>query len=196
MLVDILNADTLGLVEAKTVVQGVGMMDRMLKAADVSLVRGASICSGRYMIQVAGLQADVAEAIAVTDAFDPGPVDTRILSRISPEVIAALKQRSPLPRGGALGMVESRRAVSGIAAADAAVKTAGVVLARLAVANGINGKSYLVVGGNVAAVESAVDAAAQTLGRALLDRLVLPNPDPGTVRALCPPMPAAGCKEI
>ncbi|MCG8616681.1 MAG: BMC domain-containing protein [Desulfobacterales bacterium] len=181
------TAETLGLVETRTVVQGVRLMDRMLKAAPVELLRGASICSGRYMIQVAGLQADVEEALSEAKGTDPAPVDVRILPRVSPEVITALKKRLPLPEGAALGMVESRKAVSGIAAADAAVKKAAVILARLAVANGINGKSYLVVGGSVSAVEEAVEAAAITLGKELLDRLVLPNPDPGTVRALCPP---------
>ncbi|MCG8633937.1 MAG: BMC domain-containing protein [Desulfobacterales bacterium] len=186
--------ETLGLVETRTIVRGVGIMDRMLKAADVSLIRGTSICSGRYMIQVAGLQADVEEALSTAGEFDP--MDIRILPRVSPEVITALGKRRPLAAGMALGLVESRRAISGIAAADAAVKQAGVILARLAVANGINGKSYLVAGGNVASVEEAVEAASATLGDDLIDRLVLPSPDPDTVRALCPLDPAAPSKEI
>lgn len=181
--------ETLGLVETRTVVQGVGLMDRMLKAAPVELLRGRAICSGRYMIQVAGFQVDVEEALSRATGAEPAPVDVRILPRVSPEVILALKKRLPLPRGSAVGMVESRKAVSGIAAADAAVKKAGVILARLAVANGINGKSYLVVGGSVSAVEEAVDAAAGILGKELTGRLVLPNPDPGTLGALCPPAP-------
>ncbi len=188
--------ETLGLIETRTIVQGVGIMDRMLKAAQVSLIRGASICSGRYMIQVAGFQANVEEALSAARESDPGPVDVRILQRVSPEVIFALNKRRPLTSGMAVGLVESRRAVAGIAAADAAVKQASVVLARLAVANGINGKSYLVVGGNVASVEEAVNAACGTLGKELIDRLVLPSPDPDTIRALCPLEPAAGCKEI
>ncbi len=188
--------ETLGLVETRTIVQGVGIMDRMLKAADVSLIRGTSICSGRYMIQVAGLQANVEEALNAARESYPGPADIRILQRVSPEVIFALGKQTPLTSGMAMGLVESRRAVAGIAAADAAVKQAGVVLARLAVANGINGKSYLVVGGNVASVEEAVNSACGTLGKELVDRLVLPSPDPDTIRALCPLNTIDGCKEI
>ncbi|MCG8615444.1 MAG: BMC domain-containing protein, partial [Desulfobacterales bacterium] len=83
--------ETLGLVETRNIVQGVRVMDRMLKAAPVELLRGASICSGRYMIQVAGCQADVEEALthakgAGAKGTDPAPVDVRILPRVSPEV--------------------------------------------------------------------------------------------------------------
>ena len=182
---DLKTEESLGLVETRTIARGVDTMDRMLKAAPVKLIRGSTICSGRYMIQVAGLESDVKEALLIADRFDPGLVDSRLVSRISPEVVLALKRQTPLPVHSALGLVESRRAVSGIAAADAAVKKAGVILARLAVANGINGKSYLVVGGSVAAVAEAVAAACETLGKELLDHLVLPNPDPDTARALC-----------
>ena len=180
------HVDTLGLVEARTIAAGVAMTDRMLKTAPVELVRASSICSGRYMVQVAGLRADVKESLAAVEDQEPGPVDIQTLSRVSPQVIRALKRQTPVPEGWALGIAESRRAVSGIAAADAAVKKADVILARLSVANGINGKSYLVVAGNVSAVTCAVDAACQTLGKSLLDRLVLPRPAPETVRALCP----------
>ena len=188
--------DALGLVETRTIVQGVKAMDKMLKAAPVALVKGTGICSGRYMIQVAGFQADVEEALVRAKDEEPFPVDVRILSRVSSQVLAALKKQASLPRESAMGVVESRRAIAGIAAADAAVKQADVILARLTVANGINGKSYLVLGGNVAAVEEGVEAAGLALGKDLVDRLVLPSPDSSTIRALCPLDPCAGCKEI
>ena len=178
--------DTLGLVETRTIAQGVGITDRMLKTAGVDLIRAATICSGRYMIQVAGPKADVQEALDAAAAFQPAPLDMQILSWVSRQVIRALKHPAKVLPGSALGLVESRRAISGIAGADAAVKKAGVTLARLAVANGINGKSYLVVTGNVAAVSEAVQAACDRIGAMVLDHLVLPNPDPATLQALCP----------
>ncbi|MCG8567084.1 MAG: BMC domain-containing protein, partial [Desulfobacterales bacterium] len=53
-------------------------------------------------------------------------------------------------------------------------------------AQGINGKSYLVMGGSVSAFSAAVDAGAQALGKDLVDRLVIASPDDATVRSLCP----------
>ena len=105
------------------------------------------------------------------------------------QVLAALKKPQPMGPGMALGLLESRKSVTGIAAADAAVKAARVILARLTLARGINGKSYLVVGGDTSAVTAAVEAGAQALGKDLVDQLVIASPDPATVAALCPVTP-------
>ena len=46
--------DTLGLVEVRSIAAGAELADRMVKAAEVELLRAATICSGRYLILVAG----------------------------------------------------------------------------------------------------------------------------------------------
>jgi microcompartment protein CcmL/EutN len=178
--------DNLGLVETRTITAGIRIMDVMLKAADVSLLRGTSICSGHYMIQVTGSRDAVETSINMAQESDSDLVADFILSRVSPQVLTALKEQTQIDSGSALGLVEARRAVCGIAAADAAVKQADVVIARIAVANGINGKSYLVVSGRVSSVNEAVHTASGLLGKDLMDVVVLPNPHPGVIRALVP----------
>lgn len=178
--------DTLGLIETRTITSGVRVLDVMLKAADVRLLKGSSICSGRYMIQVTGTRDAVQTSVRSAVEKSSDVVADFILSRVSSRVLAALKQRYAIDPGLAVGMVEARRAICGIAAADKAVKQADVTLCRMAIANGINGKSYIVFSGRVSSIHEAVNTASAFLEKDLVDALVLPNPDPGVIKALVP----------
>ncbi len=63
---------------------------------------------------------------------------------------------------------------------DAAVKAADVTLMDIRLGTGIGGKSYVLLTGDTSAVSQAVDAGAekaQDQGM-LLNRVVIPNPDP------------------
>ncbi|WDP90334.1 MAG: BMC domain-containing protein [Desulfobacter sp.] len=175
--------DTLGLVETRTIASGARLLDIMLKRGEVDLLQAGAICSGRFLIRVTGAR-DAVKAAVTAVVEDPAAVDTFIISRISARVIRALKTRTMPEPGQALGLVESRRSASGIAAADAAVKRADVTLVRLAVARGINGKSFILVAGNLAAVAEAVEAACLHLDKDLLDSTVIPNPDRRAAEAL------------
>ncbi len=176
--------DSLGLVETKNIATGVTLLDTMLKAAEVDLLRAGSICSGRYLIRITGDRDGVETAVAeVNDAA--GIVDAFVLSRVDDQIIQAFQKsiRTVAVRS-ALGLVEAKRAAAGIIAADAAVKKANVTLARLAVANGINGKSYVVLNGDTSSVGAGVEAACEVLANNLLDYSIIPNPDIRVQQAL------------
>lgn len=175
--------DTLGLVETRSIASGARLLDIMLKAGNVDLLRASPICSGRFLIQVSGPR-DAVKASVDAVLKDPVAVATFILSRINSQVISTLKVRHAPKPGDALGLVESRRSASGIAAADAAVKQADVTLVRIAVAAGINGKSFILFAGNLAAVEEAVEAACKCLDKDLVDTALIPNPDHRVSNAL------------
>ena len=178
--------ETLGVAEATNISSGVRLMDMMLKAADVALVRGTPICSGRYMIHIAGNRDAVETSINTAVASGAPLIASFVVSGISAQVVKALRQHTALPAGCALGVVEAKRAVACIAAADAAVKRAAVVIGRMTIANGINGKSFMVLGGNITSIEEAVAAAADVLGRELVDAVVLPRPEDQVIEALVP----------
>lgn len=178
--------DTLGLVETWNISSGVRIMDMMLKAAEVKLVKGTPICSGRFMIQISGTRDDVATSINSAVESDFPIATSYLLSNVSGQVLDALKRQCVLNLDLALGLVESKKAVSCIAAADVAVKKSNITLGRLTVANGINGKSYLVMGGDLSSVEEAVQAATEFLNKELVDCVVLAHPDPAVVQALVP----------
>ena len=79
----------------------------------------------------------------------------------------------------ALGILETYSAASIILAADIAAKTAIVDLIELRIARGMCGKSYMLLTGEVAAVESAIEKAKREVsdGTMFLDSSVIASPD-------------------
>lgn len=176
--------DTLGLVESRSIAAGAELADRMVKAARVELLRAGTICSGRYLILVAGDREAVETAVNGARSAGRSLAGAYVIANISPQVLDALKGRGQAEAGDALGVVECRTVASGIAAADSAVKRSDIRLIRLVTGQGINGKSYFVIGGDVASVEEAVDAARMALGNQLMETVVLPRPEASVFRAL------------
>lgn len=176
--------DTLGLVECGSIAAGVELADFMLKAAEVELVRATTICSGRYMIYVSGERDAVERSICVARDSGRSLADSFVLSNISPQVIAVLKKGEEPEQGDAIGVVECKTVSSGIAAADNAVKRAAIRLVRLVAGQGINGKSYFVISGDVASVTEAIEAAREVLGQKVIKTVVLPRPESEVVRAV------------
>lgn len=176
--------DTLGIVECRTIAFGALLADNMIKAAPVDLVRAATICSGRYLIMVSGDQGAVNASIDTARSSGRSLVGVFVLSNVSDSVLSALKKGAAWEDGEALAVVEARTASSGVAAADAAVKRAPVRLLRLVTGQGITGKSYFVLAGDVASVEEGASAAAELLGRQLLDSVIIPSPSKPLAMAL------------
>jgi len=63
----------------------------------------------------------------------------------------------------ALGIVETISVASTIVAADVAVKAAAITLTEIRLANGLGGKSFTLMVGDVPNVEAAVEAAVQAI---------------------------------
>lgn len=136
--------DTLGVVESRSIAAGAELADIMVKAAQVDLVRASTVCSGRYLIFVAGEREAVETAVNAARGSRHTLVGDYVISNISPQVTAVLKKANPATEGSALGVIECRNVSSGVAAADRAIKRADVVLVRLSTGQGIMGKSYFV----------------------------------------------------
>lgn len=167
----------LGLVETAGIAAGVGLADRMVKAADVSLLRAATICGGRYMIQIEGDREAVAAALAEAAEGGVRIIGKYLIPGVGSEVLEALRRPSGVRLGQAIAVIEARTATAGIVAADAAVKAAAVSLAKLVTGQGINGKSYCVFCGELSSVEAGVRAAADVLANNLIDTMILAAPD-------------------
>ena len=81
----------------------------------------------------------------------------------------------------ALGVLETFSASSIIVAADEAAKTSDVELIEVRIARGMSGKSYLMLTGDIGAVEAAIKKASAVVGKngMLLDSSIMANPDEG-----------------
>ena len=175
---------TLGVVESRSIAAGAALADGMVKAANVELVRAATVCSGRYIIHVSGDRQTVATAVQLARESGYALTGSFVIANISSQVVDALKKAFPARGGDAIGVHGCRHVSSGIAAADVAVKRSSIRLLRLITGQGINGKSCFVISGDVASVEEAAGAAGLALGETLIEVVVLPRPDASVVRAL------------
>jgi len=179
--------DTIGLLELSSIATGYEVEDAMLKAANVELLVARTICSGKYLVVVAG------DTSAVTASVEAGQelsgnalVEARVIPRVHPQIFPAISGVVELSKEeiGALGVLETFSASSIIDCADAAAKAGDVTLFRVHLAMAVGGKGFFLVTGTVSAVEAAV-AAGEDVARdsgILVDRRVIPRPRPALFR--------------
>ena len=176
--------DTLGIVDSRSIAAGAELADIMLKAAPVTLVRASVVCAGRFLILVGGDREAVDASVHAARATEARLAGSYVVSNVSSQVLNVLRRMPAEIGGAALGVVECRNAADSVIAADKAVKQAAVSLMRMVLGQGIGGKSYFVLTGDVAAVREAAAAAAEVLGNNLMRMVVIPQPDPEVVSAL------------
>ena len=173
--------DSLGLIELTSIAAGFQAADAMLKAAAVDLVLSRSICSGKYMVMVRGDVAAVQAAVSAgVNAGHFSVIDSFVIPNLHESVFPAISCATKVEELEALGIVESFSVASLIEGADAAVKAANVQLIEIRLAMALGGKAFVTLTGNVAAVQSAVDAGAQVVGQKgmLVNKVVIPHPRP------------------
>ncbi len=178
---------SIGLLELSSVVAGYLVADSMLKAGTVRLMLSRSICSGKYMVLVAGDAAAVESAVAAgAEAANGCLIDRFVITHIHPDVIAAMGRTPVAPPDGALGIIESFNVATLIRAADTAVKSADVQLLEVRLAMALGGKAFLTLTGGVAAVQAAVAAGRAVIAEAgmLVNAAVISRPHPDIYREI------------
>lgn len=173
--------NSIGLIELSSIAAGFQAADAMLKAAGVELVVARSICSGKYMVLVRGEVGGVEAAVeAGLSAGGFSVIDSFVIPNVHEAVFPALSGVSKVNELEALGIIESFSVASLIEGADAAVKSANVQLIELRLAMALGGKAFVTMTGDVAAVQTAVDAGSQVVAQRglLVNRVVIPHPRP------------------
>lgn len=170
----------IGMVEYTTVAAGVFAADLMVKTAEVDIIEAQPVCPGKYIAIITGSLSAVKAAVDAAKANGGGKlIDSFVLGNPHDSLFTAIYGGCDIENPRALGIAESYSAASMISAADTAAKTAIVDLVELRIARGMCGKSYMVLTGEVAAVEAAIAKAKAQLGEGgmFLDSTVIPNPD-------------------
>ncbi len=169
----------IGIVEVSSIARGYLVADAVLKRADVEIVVNRTICPGKYMVLISG------DVDAVNASIETGiqvgahsVVDHFIIPNVHPDVFPAISGVAHLPELKALGVIEGFSVASVIEAADAAVKAANIQLINVHLAMAIGGKGFVVLTGEVGAVESAVEAGAAIIEKKglLVEKVVIPSP--------------------
>jgi microcompartment protein CcmL/EutN len=174
-----MEMNAIGLIELSSIAAGFQAADAMLKTSAVELLLSRSICSGKYMVLVGGDVAAVRASVDSGREVSRGTViDTFVIPNVHRDIFPAISGVTEVNLLEALGIVESFSVASLIEAADAAVKTAHVRLIEIRLAMALGGKAFVTMTGDVAAVASAVDAAAAVCSERglLVNKVVIPNP--------------------
>ena len=171
--------EAIGFLELNSIARGIEAADRILKTADTRLLYAKAGCPGKYTVLFSG------EVAAVTSSLEAGKqtgghfvVDSVVIPRVHPQVIKAINRSVEPGDVNALGVMEYFTITAAVYGADAAVKAAEVDLMDVRLGTGIGGKSFVVLTGEVASVETAVEAG---LARAaeegiVVSSVVIPNP--------------------
>jgi microcompartment protein CcmL/EutN len=173
--------NSIGLIELTSIAAGFQASDAMLKTAEVEMLLSRSICSGKYMVMVRGDVAAVEAAVSAgVRAGHFSVIDSFVIPNLHESVFPAIAGSAKVEALEALGIVESFSVAALIEGADAAVKAANVQLIEIRLAMALGGKAFVTLTGNVAAVQSAVDAGAQVVGQKgmLVNKVVIPHPRP------------------
>jgi microcompartment protein CcmL/EutN len=163
------------------VATGYAVEDVMLKAGSVQLLLARSICSGKFLIAVAGDVTSVEASVAAgAVAAGASLIEKRQIARVHPAVMAAISNAVDIdPKQlRSIGVVETFSAASIIEVADAAVKSANVSLLRIHLAMALGGKGFVLMAGDVASVQAAVAAGSKVAAEEgmLVGRSVIPAP--------------------
>lgn len=162
-------------IETSSIAQGTVVGDAMVKQAEVTLVEACTLSPGKYWVLIGG------EVGPVRSAFGRGVevaadtlLDSLFIPQLDEMVLPALQGTVPAHDHDALGVIETLTAASAIIAADRAAKAAAVTLRDLRLANGLGGKGFVLLTGEVGDVQAAVDAGrAEALQKGLLVRSVV-----------------------
>ena len=177
----------IGMVEYKTVSSGVAAADAMVKTAQVDIIEAQTVCPGKYITVVSGDLSAVKAAVDAAKAnYGMHLIDSFVLGNPHESIFPAIYGATGVEKLSALGILETYDAASVIVAADIAAKTAIVTLIELRIARGMCGKSYMMLTGEVAAVEAAIDKAKKEIGDSgmFLDSMVIAHPDEKICRAI------------
>lgn len=181
--------NAIGLVELSCIHKGFEVLDCVLKSAFVEKLLARTICSGKYLMLVRGELADVEAAIAAArECANYGLVNALVISNVDERIFPALSAAAPFAgtMPDAVLVIETFSVAACIKAADAILKEATVELIRLNVAMALGGKGFMVFGGNVDALRSALGPALDFLKEegSLVGYSLITGPQDAVIREL------------
>ena len=177
----------IGSVELNSVAQGVTAGDAMMKAAEVQLVMAQPVCPGKFILLVAGDTASVETSVkaGLIEGAEK-VVDSIVIPSIDASVIPAIMRNTEIAQKEAVGVIETYSLTAAVLAADYAVKSAAIELIEVRLGRGLGGKSFVILTGSVAEVETATRTAKEQISGQgmLLNIVVVPNLDEDMYQAL------------
>jgi microcompartment protein CcmL/EutN len=171
--------EAIGLVELNSIAQGITTCDEMVKVAPVTLMLAMTICPGKYISLVGGdvssVNSSVKRGVETGGAF---VVDSLFIPNIHEQVFPAIMGTSAPRVIRSLGVIETFSVASAIIAGDGAAKAAKIELIELRLAQGLAGKSFVTLTGDVSDVTAGVRAGVALIKESgmLVKDVIIPRP--------------------
>jgi microcompartment protein CcmL/EutN len=159
----------LALLELSSIARGVLCADAMVKKAPVRILQNHPISSGKFLIVLCGGVAEVDESFrAALEVAGNATVDKLFLPQAHEQLAPLLAGRAPGPATDAVAVIETGSVTAAVLGADAAAKAADVTLLDLRLGQGIGGKGYFTMTGDLESIEAAVSAARAAIEHGLV----------------------------
>lgn len=148
---------SIGMIELNSIAQGIQVSDYILKAAETELVFAKPVCPGKFMVLISGdvgaVKTSIATGVEIGKNF---VVDSFVIPNIHEQLIPAINATMEIMDVNALGVMEFFSISAAVIAADQAAKAADVRLMEVRLGMGVGGKSFVVLSGDVSAVQASV----------------------------------------
>jgi bacterial microcompartment shell protein len=186
------------LLELDSIAQGIRIADAMAKRSPLPRLLTGTVHPGRFLVLAAGGVGEVKEAQEAAQEADQaagaGLIRAQVfLPAVHPRVLEALEGTAEPWRAGALGVLETTTVPAVLSFADGALKGAEVTLAKLGLADGLGGKGYALLTGEVHDVEAAMELGLERLEAGglgdVVARVLIPQLDPSMIPNLTAPGP-------
>jgi len=176
-----MKMDAIGLIETSSIARGYEIQDAMLKAANVQLMVARTICSGKYMIVVAGEVSEVEASVEQgVDKARGVLIEQLVIPNLHEDIFHAIAGSIALEEQnlGALGILETFSVASIVEAADAAAKTSDGQVFRIHLAMAVGGKGFLLITGDLSSVRASIEVATEVAGERgmVVASVVIPRP--------------------
>ncbi len=184
--------NSIGVIELSSIYKGFQVQDEVLKSANVEKLVARTICSGKYLMIVRGDTANVEIAVKIArEVGEFAVVNVAAIPNIDPRVFPAISGATTLEingskKVGAMLVIETFSVVSAIEAADCAIKEAELDILRVHVAMAVGGKGFVVITGDIDALESAASRAVEFIKKdgMLAGYAIIKNPHQELLREL------------
>jgi microcompartment protein CcmL/EutN len=181
----VLRDPALGMIEFKSVARGIMTTDAIVKKAPVVLLETHPICPGKYVVIFGGEVADVEESLeAGLKAGGDLVINELFLPHAHEDIIPAITGTTIIETFGAVGVIETFSIASCVVAADKAAKMSPAKLVEIRLAQGLGGKGYFVMTGELADIEASIAAARDHVrSEGLLAGCeIIPRPHPDLIK--------------
>ena len=172
-------AIAIGMVELSSIARGIYAADQMVKISEVEIVTAQTICPGKYIALVEGDVAAVQDSVHIGEKFAGEYfVDSLVIPNVHHGIFPAITGATMPEHVTALGIFETFSVATMITAADQILKAAELEPIEIRLGTGLGGKSFFTFTGDVAAVETGVEAGC-TVAEAkglMVDAEVIPSP--------------------